>query len=108
MIQNKNTIAFLLLFLLLCFEVSQSALIFNLDNGELCATSVQCKSKCCQRGSGLSVARCAPRAAETKQCSRLHLYVVYYRCPCERGLTCEPVGESIINTEFGYCHYAAK
>lgn len=35
------------------------------------------------------------------------LYGVYYKCPCERGLTCEGdkslVG-SITNTNFGICH----
>ncbi|XP_047653651.1 colipase isoform X2 [Phacochoerus africanus] len=37
----------------------------------------------------------------------LTLYGVYYKCPCERGLTCEGdkslVG-SITNTNFGICH----
>ncbi|KAM9667445.1 colipase isoform 2-T2 [Trichechus inunguis] len=37
----------------------------------------------------------------------LSLYEVYYKCPCERGLTCEVdktlVG-SITNTNFGICH----
>ncbi|KAM9233850.1 colipase isoform 2-T2 [Dugong dugon] len=37
----------------------------------------------------------------------LSLYEVYYKCPCERGLTCKVdktlVG-SITNTNFGICH----
>ncbi|XP_071993316.1 colipase isoform X2 [Engystomops pustulosus] len=76
------------------------------DNGELCLQSAQCKSNCCHRDSGVSLARCAPKAAETQKCSPLHLYGVYYYCPCESGLTCEVdrslVG-SVTNTDFGFC-----
>ncbi|KAG8588945.1 hypothetical protein GDO81_006169 [Engystomops pustulosus] len=92
--------------LLLGIEVAKAGLIFNLDNGELCLQSAQCKSNCCHRDSGVSLARCAPKAAETQKCSPLHLYGVYYYCPCESGLTCEVdrslVG-SVTNTDFGFC-----
>lgn len=37
--------------------------------GELCLQSAQCKSGCCHRNDGLSLARCAPRAAEFQVCS---------------------------------------
>lgn len=39
------------------------------DTGELCLQSAQCKSGCCQRDSGLSLARCVPKAAELQDCS---------------------------------------
>lgn len=39
------------------------------DTGELCVQSFQCKSGCCHRTSGLSMARCAPKAAESQVCS---------------------------------------
>ncbi|CAJ0967692.1 unnamed protein product [Ranitomeya imitator] len=78
----------------------------NIDIGELCVQSAQCKSNCCHRESALSLARCAHKAAETQKCSPLHLYGVYYYCPCESGLTCEvdkSIVGSITNTDFGYC-----
>ncbi|XP_075410236.1 colipase isoform X2 [Tenrec ecaudatus] len=37
----------------------------------------------------------------------LHLLGVYYKCPCERGLTCEvdrTIVGTITNTDFGICH----
>lgn len=40
------------------------------DIGELCVQSAQCKSGCCQRDTGLSLARCSQKAAETQGCSR--------------------------------------
>lgn len=39
------------------------------DIGELCLQSAQCKSGCCHRANGLSLARCAPKAAEFQACS---------------------------------------
>lgn len=39
------------------------------EEGELCLNSAQCKSKCCHRTSGLSLARCAPKASENSECS---------------------------------------
>lgn len=39
------------------------------DVGELCLQSAQCKSGCCHRVNGLSLARCAPKAAEFHECS---------------------------------------
>ncbi|NXJ71573.1 COL Colipase, partial [Rostratula benghalensis] len=79
----------------------ERGLIFNLDTGELCLQSAQCKSGCCHRGSGLSLARCAPKAAEFQD-----LYGVYYKCPCESGLTCDAdktIVGSITNSDFGTC-----
>ncbi|NXL91348.1 COL Colipase, partial [Alectura lathami] len=84
----------------------ERGLIFNLDTGELCLQSAQCKSSCCQRSSGLSLARCVPRAAETQECSPKSLYGVYYKCPCESGLSCEAdrtIVGSILNNDFGIC-----
>ncbi|NWU70091.1 COL Colipase, partial [Pterocles burchelli] len=81
-------------------------LIFNLDNGELCVQSAQCRSDCCHRDSGLSLARCVPRAAENQECSPKSLYGVYYRCPCESGLSCDAdksIVGSITNSDFGIC-----
>ncbi|XP_030641076.1 colipase-like [Chanos chanos] len=81
-------------------------LIINLDNGELCFISLQCKSSCCHRSSGTSLARCAPRSAETQKCSATSLYGTYYICPCEDGLKCDfdwSLGDSITNTNFGVC-----
>ncbi|EAX03851.1 CLPS isoform 2 [Pan troglodytes] len=41
----------------------------------------------------------------------LTLYGIYYKCPCERGLTCEgdkTIVGSITNTNFGICHDAGR
>ncbi|XP_064328385.1 colipase [Phalacrocorax carbo] len=84
----------------------ERGLIFNLDTGELCLQSAQCKSHCCHRVSGLSLARCAPKAAEFQECSPKSLYGVYYKCPCENGLTCnadKTIVGSITNSDFGIC-----
>ncbi|XP_051852463.1 colipase [Antechinus flavipes] len=101
-----------LILLLISLAVAYAApdprgLIMNLDNGELCMNSVQCKSKCCHRTSGLSMARCSEKAPENSECSPKTLYGVYYKCPCEKGLTCEvdkTIVGSITNTNFGICH----
>ncbi|XP_007231988.2 colipase [Astyanax mexicanus] len=85
---------------------NNDGIIINLKNGELCLFSVQCKSSCCHRPSGLSLARCAPRAAEREACSKSTLYGTYYICTCENGLKCEgswSIGGSIANTNFGTC-----
>ncbi|XP_018104789.1 colipase-like [Xenopus laevis] len=99
-------VALLLAFGLTVAIPDEKGLIINLDTGELCLQSLQCKSGCCYRDSGLSLARCAPKAAETQKCSPLHIYGIYYFCPCESGLTCE-VDRSIVgtitNTDYGYC-----
>ncbi|XP_026781148.1 colipase [Pangasianodon hypophthalmus] len=84
----------------------ERGIIINLNNGELCAISVQCKSSCCLRQSASSLARCAPRAAENEICSKKSLYGTYYHCTCEDGLNCEgdwSIGGSIVNTNFGTC-----
>ncbi|XP_032305198.1 colipase isoform X2 [Coturnix japonica] len=77
------------------------------DIGELCVQSAQCKSGCCQRDTGLSLARCSQKAAETQGCSRKSLYGVYYKCPCESGLSCDAdwsIVGSITNTDYGICY----
>ncbi|XP_029429880.1 colipase [Rhinatrema bivittatum] len=102
---------FFLLLPLLTFALTLAAppdkgLIINLDNGELCLNSLQCKSGCCHRRSGLSLARCAPKAAETQECSPKSIIGVYYKCVCESGLTCEAdksIVGSITNSNFGIC-----
>ncbi|XP_017323916.1 colipase [Ictalurus punctatus] len=84
----------------------ERGIIINLNNGELCAISLQCKSSCCHRRSALDLARCAPRAAENEACSKKSLYGTYYYCTCEDGLKCEgdwSIGGSIVNTNFGTC-----
>ncbi|KAM6398810.1 colipase [Rhynochetos jubatus] len=84
----------------------ERGLIFNLETGELCLQSAQCKSGCCHRESGLSLARCAPKAAEFQGCSPKSIYGVYYKCPCESGLTCDhdkTIVGSITNSDFGIC-----
>ncbi|XP_032660792.2 colipase [Chelonoidis abingdonii] len=84
----------------------QRDLIFNLDNGELCLQSVQCKSSCCYRTGWLRLARCAYRAAENQECSPKSIHGVYYKCPCENGLTCKAnktIVGSITNTNYGIC-----
>ncbi|XP_014385076.1 PREDICTED: colipase isoform X2 [Myotis brandtii] len=81
-------------------------IIVNLVRLASSACRAQCKSKCCHRTSGLSLARCAPKASENSECSAKTLYGVYYKCPCERGLTCEAdksIVGSITNTNFGTC-----
>ncbi|NXK56353.1 COL Colipase, partial [Chauna torquata] len=85
---------------------NERGLILNLDIGELCVQSAQCRSGCCQRNSGLSLARCARKAAEFQVCSPKSIYGVYYKCPCESGLTCDAdrsIVGSITNSDFGIC-----
>uniref|UniRef100_A0A670JHG0 Colipase n=1 Tax=Podarcis muralis TaxID=64176 RepID=A0A670JHG0_PODMU len=85
--------------------------IYLLENGELCLNSLQCKNGCCHRGSGLSLARCADKAAEFQECSRWHLTGIYYRCPCENGLSCEvdrTIIGTITNTDYGICEDPAR
>ncbi|XP_004624253.1 colipase [Octodon degus] len=81
-------------------------IIVNLDNGELCMNSAQCKSKCCQHDNPLALARCADKASENSGCSPQTIYGIYYVCPCERGLTCEAdktIIGAITNTNYGIC-----
>ncbi|KAM8977257.1 colipase-like [Pelodytes ibericus] len=102
----KSIFTLLLIFGLTFADPEENGLIFNLDTGELCLQSAQCKSSCCHRESGVSLARCAPKAAETQICSPLHLYGVYYYCPCESGLKCEldrTIVGTITNTDYGWC-----
>ncbi|XP_036388405.1 colipase-like isoform X1 [Megalops cyprinoides] len=99
-------IALCVLVAVLAAPPHEKGLIINLDNGELCAISMQCKSSCCHRSSGISLARCAPQAAENQECSKKTLYGTYYRCTCESGLKCKgdiSIGGSITNTNFGIC-----
>ncbi|KAM4701116.1 colipase-like [Discoglossus pictus] len=87
-------------------EPSETGLLINLDPGELCLQSFQCKSDCCHRADGLSLSRCAPKAKESEKCSPLHLYGVYYYCRCESGLNCDvdrTIVGTVTNTDFGYC-----
>ncbi|KAL0622598.1 Colipase [Plecturocebus cupreus] len=102
----------ILILLLVALSVAYAApdprgIIIYLDEGELCMNSAQCKSKCCHHTSALSLARCAPLASENSDCSPTTLYGIYYKCPCERGLTCEAdktITGAITNTNFGICH----
>ncbi|NXS24415.1 COL Colipase, partial [Mystacornis crossleyi] len=84
----------------------ERGLVLNLDIGELCLQSAQCKSGCCHRANGLSLPRCFPKAAESQECSPKSIYGIYYKCPCERGLTCDAdktIVGSITNSDFGVC-----
>ncbi|KAJ8017152.1 hypothetical protein DPEC_G00014790 [Dallia pectoralis] len=84
----------------------EKGIIVNLKNGEICAFSVQCKSSCCHRDTGTSLARCAPLSTENQKCSKLSLYGTYYQCKCESGLKCKgdwSLGGSVTNTNFGIC-----
>uniref|UniRef100_A0A8D0E708 Colipase n=1 Tax=Salvator merianae TaxID=96440 RepID=A0A8D0E708_SALMN len=97
----------LLLLTLALAESKPKGLIMNLKNGELCLNSAQCISKCCHRTSGLSLARCADKAAENQECSLKNLIGVYYKCPCESGLSCDgdrTIIGSITNSDFGVCY----
>ncbi|EGW03619.1 colipase isoform X1 [Cricetulus griseus] len=81
-------------------------LFVNLDDGEICMNSMQCKSKCCQHDTILGIARCTHQAMENSECSPKTIYGIYYRCPCERGLTCEgdkTILGAITNTNYGIC-----
>ncbi|XP_036919154.1 colipase [Sturnira hondurensis] len=106
----------ILVLLLITLAVAYAApdprgIIIHLEEGELCMNSIQCKSKCCHQTSGLSLARCAPRASENSECSPKSLYGVYYKCPCEGGLTCDAdksIIGSITNTNFGTCLDVAR
>nr|XP_048307024.1 colipase [Myodes glareolus] len=81
-------------------------LFLNLDDGEICINSMQCSSKCCQHDTILGIARCTHKAIENSECSPQTVYGVYYRCPCERGLSCEgdkTILGAITNTNYGIC-----
>ncbi|EHB07826.1 Colipase [Heterocephalus glaber] len=100
-----------LVLLLIALAVAHAApgprgLIINLEDGELCLNSAQCKSKCCQHDSLLSLARCTHKASENSRCSPKTIYGIYYLCPCERGLACEgdkSIIGAITNTNYGTC-----
>ncbi|XP_077874627.1 colipase isoform X1 [Ictidomys tridecemlineatus] len=81
------------------------------EDGEICMNSAQCKSSCCQHFSPLGVARCTRKASENSECSPKTLYGIYYKCPCERGLTCESdrtIIGAITNTNYGICLDAGR
>uniref|UniRef100_A0A4W2BZC4 Colipase n=1 Tax=Bos indicus x Bos taurus TaxID=30522 RepID=A0A4W2BZC4_BOBOX len=102
----EKVLILLLVALAVAYAVPDPGIIINLDEGELCLNSAQCTSKCCHREDGLSLARCAPKASENSECSAFTLYGIYYKCPCERGLTCnvdKTIVGSITNTNFGVC-----
>ncbi|XP_058932454.1 colipase [Kogia breviceps] len=108
----EKVLVLLLLALAVAYAVPDPrGLIFNLEEGELCLNSAQCESKCCHRDTGLSLARCAPKSRESSECSAFSFYGIYYKCPCERGLTCEAdktIVGSITNTNFGVCLDAGR
>ncbi|XP_032265839.1 colipase-like [Phoca vitulina] len=108
----EKVLALLLVALAVVYAVPDPrGIIINLENGELCLNSAQCKSKCCRHDALLSLARCEPKASENSECSPKTLYGVYKKCPCERGLTCEgdkTIVGSITNTNFGICNDAGR
>ncbi|XP_004458379.1 colipase [Dasypus novemcinctus] len=108
----EKALVLLLVALAVAYAVpNPKGIILGLEEGELCLNSYQCKSRCCHRSSGLSLARCMPKASENSECSAKTLYQVYYKCPCERGLTCQvdtTIVGSITNTNFGICHDAGR
>uniref|UniRef100_A0A8C4MSE3 Colipase n=1 Tax=Equus asinus asinus TaxID=83772 RepID=A0A8C4MSE3_EQUAS len=98
----EKVLALLLVALAVAYAVPDPrGVIINLEAGEICMNSAH----------SLSLARCAAKASENSECSAWTLYGVYYKCPCERGLTCQVdktlVG-SIMNTNFGICFDAAR
>ncbi|XP_027732000.1 colipase isoform X1 [Vombatus ursinus] len=103
----EKVLILLLISLAVAYAVpNPRGLIINLENGELCMNSLQCKSSCCHHDSVLSLTRCADKAPENSECSASSLYGVYYKCPCERGLTCEgdrSIVGSLTNTNYGVC-----
>ncbi|XP_063155904.1 colipase [Candoia aspera] len=102
---DRVWILLLLTFTLVESSINSRGLFFNLDNGELCLVSLQCKSRCCHQSSASSFPRCANKAAENQECSPLNLQSVYYKCPCEKGLICvdRTIVGSIVNSDFGIC-----
>nr|XP_020024523.1 colipase-like [Castor canadensis] len=100
-----------LVLLLIALSVASAApdprgLLINLEDGELCLNSVQCKSSCCQHDSILGLTRCTHMARENGECSPKTIYGTYYKCPCERGLSCEgdkSILGAITNTNYGIC-----
>ncbi|XP_040838890.1 colipase [Ochotona curzoniae] len=102
----EKVLILLLVVLAVAHAAPERGIIINLENGELCLNSAQCKSGCCQHSSALSLARCEPKASENSECSPQTIYGIYYKCPCERGLTCEgdrSIVGSITNTNYGIC-----
>lgn len=63
--------------------------------------------RCCA-----SSAHSQPRSGPEGCCPTMHLspqslYGVYYKCPCEAGLSCNAkwsIGGSITNTDYGVCY----
>lgn len=55
---------------------------------------------------GLGRRGARPLSTALSPCSLQSIYGVYYKCPCESGLTCEAnktIVGSIINKNFGVC-----
>ena len=72
----------------------------NLDDGEVCINSMQCSSRACVHSTLLGTAHCAHKSREGEECSPQTIYGVYYRPPCERGLSCEGDGSG---SQYGRC-----
>uniref|UniRef100_A0A8C5P1S4 Colipase n=1 Tax=Jaculus jaculus TaxID=51337 RepID=A0A8C5P1S4_JACJA len=103
----EKVLALLLVVLAVAYAApGPRGLIVNLEDGEICMNSAQCKSSCCQHSTILGVARCTYKARENTECSPKTIYGIYYKCPCERGLTCEgdrSIIGAITNTNYGIC-----
>uniref|UniRef100_A0A8D0JZT9 Colipase n=1 Tax=Sus scrofa TaxID=9823 RepID=A0A8D0JZT9_PIG len=66
----EKVLALLLVTLTVAYAVPDPrGIIINLDEGELCLNSAQCKSNCCQHDTILSLSRCALKARENSECS---------------------------------------
>uniref|UniRef100_A0A8C6QFV7 Colipase n=2 Tax=Nannospalax galili TaxID=1026970 RepID=A0A8C6QFV7_NANGA len=86
-------------------------IVINLEDGEICLNSAQCKSGCCQHNTILGILRCTAKSRENSECSPPTLYGIYYTCPCERGLSCEgdkSIIGTITNTNYGICLDVAR
>lgn len=81
---------------------AHAATAINLNDGELCLNSAQCKSTICKLlSTSNNIAVCVPKAKEGEICTAKTIYGIYYFPVCERGLTCTTPESS--STEYGYC-----
>ncbi|KAM4834977.1 colipase [Thomomys bottae] len=103
---EKILVVLLVTLAVVCAAPGPRGIIINLDEGELCLNSLQCKSGCCQHDTILGLPRCTQKARENSGCSPKNIQGVYYQCPCERGLSCEgdkSILGALTNTNYGIC-----
>ncbi|KAG8550306.1 hypothetical protein GDO81_026750 [Engystomops pustulosus] len=81
----QNRISLILLFVCpqLCLVMANTGT--DLENGEFCVDSAQCKSQCCL---GQNPGTCEPPAEENEKCTPFTTNDYYNYCPCKSGLQC--------------------